>query len=528
MTARGARAPITPQEAREAVQAVAAAGSIAAAARAVGMTRAAVQRRLRAADRYGITPHGEVDATREVVFPVPERGVARYLLSAVQNNTAPHREFWANLLALAEETGARVMLGRIRYNHTRQQVAQEKDDGAAQGDLWYAPEFAPYICDERVRLAPGLMWAGDMNALPTAANPLSGLDSFTGVDSCIFPHTHLALRSIATAKPDPVKINYTTGAATLANYIKRKAGLKAEFHHAYSGLMVEVDAAGDWFVRQVNADRAGVIHDLDARVEGGRVTRGHRVAVFTPGDIHGERIDQVVAGAVWGAGGMVDVLRPRAQVLHDVFNMGRRSHHLALEERLALHFAGRESVESEVEATAAELRRMVRPWAETFVVKSNHDEHLDRWVRESDWRADPVNAHFYLAAALAKVEAIRDGREFDLVAWAIARAGGPPVRFLRRDEPLTIAGIDHAHHGDLGPNGARGSAAALARIGRRSTIGHSHGANIVAGCYQVGVSCELCMGYNRGPSNWSHTHALTYDNGKRALVTMRGAKWRGE
>lgn len=34
------------------------------------------------------------------------------------------------------------------------------------------------------------------------------------------------------------------------------------------------------------------------------------------------------------------------------------------------------------------------------------------------------------------------------------------------------------------------------------------------------------MGYNKGPSSWSHSHVVTYPNGKRAVVTMRGTRWR--
>lgn len=525
----GARPAITPAEAREAVAARETFGGVSQAARALGLSRAGVQRRLRAADRMGITPHGETVATLPVDLALPEAGaVARYILTAAQNNTGLHPELWRNIEALAAHYSARIIVGRIRYNHTESQVRQEKTDGKAQGDLWYAPEIAPHVCDDRLRLAPGLIWAGDMNALPTAANPLSGLDSFTGAESCIFPHTQIALRSVATVKAAPAKFNFTTGAVTLKNYIKRKAGLKAEFHHAFAALLVEVDSAGDWFVRQINADVSGVIYDLDIRAKSGRITAGHPIAALTPGDIHGVNVDPVIFESVWGKGGLVDVLRPGVQVIHDLFDMESRSHHNDIFEAYRLHIAGRESVEAELAKTCAHLHYMTRPWCETVVVKSNHDEHLDRWIKEADFRRDPVNAAFYLAAASAKFESIRTGAEsFDLLEWAFGRSGiAPAVRFLARDESFAVAGIEMGLHGDLGANGARGSAAGLSRIGTKANIGHSHAAAIFAGCYQAGVCCLLDMGYNRGPSNWSHSHVVTYQNGKRAIITHRGAKWR--
>lgn len=525
----GRTAPITPDEAREAVIARDAFGGVSQGARALGLTRSGMHRRLRVADGLGITPTGEAVASRPEDLPLPEPGrVARYILTAAQNNTALHAEFWRNLTALADHYAARIIAGRIRYNRTAGQVRQEKIDGKADAALWYAAEIEPYFCDTRLRLAPGLIWAGDMNAIPTAANPLSGLDSFTGAESCIFPHTQIALRSVATVKGERAKFSYTTGAATLKNYIKRKAGLKAEFHHAFAALLVEVDAAGDWFVRQLNADPSGVIYDLDVRAKAGKVKAGRYVAALTPGDIHGVNLDPVIAGAVWGPGGLVDTLRPGVQVLHDLFDMESRSHHNDIFEAYRLHIRGRESVEVEVARTAEALAGMVRPWCRTYVVKSNHDEHLDRWIKEGDFKRDPVNAGFYLSAAAAKFEAIREGRDdFDLLRWAVARSGkAPSVEWLARDESLRVAGVEMGLHGDLGPNGSRGSAAGLSRIGAKANIGHSHAAAIFAGCYQAGVSCALDMGYNRGPSNWSHSHIVTYENGKRAIITHRGPKWR--
>lgn len=521
-------AEITPAEARLVVQALAQNdGNVSATARALGVTRSKVKRRLRKADAWGISAHGEVQATAARRLETGGK-IRRYLLTSAQSNTGIHAGFWGNLRALADHYSAEIMVARIRYNHSEAQVAQEKVNRAAETELWYAPEVEPYLADERVEICPGLIWAGDMNILPTAVTPLSGLDSFTGTASCVFPHPQIALKSIATAPGTEAKFNYTTGAVTLKNYIKRKAGLKAEFHHAFGALLVEVTAQGIWFARQINATDTGQIYDLDLRVDDGKVTTGHRLEVFTPGDIHGVKLDPGVAQTVWGDGGMVDALRPRHQVLNDVLDFGPRSHHNTFFDLVAALYDKADSVEDEIHETAATLNRMTRPWAKTYVVKSNHDEHLDRWVETADFRRDPINAAFFLTAAAAKVAAIqRKDTSFDLAAWAFERAGlDPSIRFLSRHERLEIAGVRHDQHGDLGPNGARGTAANIARTGEKANIGHSHSAAICHGCYQAGLFASLEMGYNRGPSSWSHSAILTYGNGKRAIATLRAGEWR--
>ena len=87
-------------------------------------------------------------------------------------------------------------------------------------------------------------------------------------------------------------------------------------------------------------------------------------------------------------------------------------------------------------------------------------------------------------------------------------------------------GIECGMHGHLGANGGRGNIRSFARMGRRANIGHSHTAGIVEGIWQSGTSSLLDLEYNIGMSSWSHSDILTYANGKRAMITMSGGKYK--
>ena len=104
--------------------------------------------------------------------------------------------------------------------------------------------------------------------------------------------------------------------------------------------------------------------------------------------------------------------------------------------------------------------------------------------------------------------------------------GSERVQFLNEDESFVDLKIEYGIHGHEGPNGARGTSGNLARMGRRINRGHSHSAEIFEGVYTGGLSGENDQGYNKGPSSWSPSHIITYANGKRAIITMRGTKWR--
>jgi hypothetical protein len=62
-------------------------------------------------------------------------------------------------------------------------------------------------------------------------------------------------------------------------------------------------------------------------------------------------------------------------------------------------------------------------------------------------------------------------------------------------------------------------------MGRRANGGHSHSCGIDGGAYQAGTKSLLRLDYNRGPSSWSHTDIVTYENSKRSLVTFYEGKY---
>jgi hypothetical protein len=565
--------PMTATE-RTAIEALVEYGSQNAAADALGWKRTKLQSRLRsvqaraarAAEHAPEIPeapplHGAVAARAAHPAAPPGARVARYILTAAQNNTPVHAAFLANLEAYAEATGARIMVSRFSYNKSAYRDAKSTKAGRAPTaadteGLWYDPAIAPYVCDDPARhgscrweLAPasasgdgGLLWCAEMNILPTAVRPLSGLESYSGPASGIFPHAKIALESVPVIGDRPPKFNYTTGAVTQRNYVAKKEGIKAEHHHQYGALFVEVDlATGDWWARQLNATDDGSFYDLTRRVSGGKVTLGHRLLAFNPGDVHAAEIDPTTRACLWAPGGALDILMPKYQFWHDTFSHRNRSHHelKSFEARFAKWVAGAaaDSVEHEVRVTAELLSEAYRPWCQTLVVSSNHDRHIDRWLDEADYKQDPVNAEFFLAAQLARVRIIRElgPRRWDALHWALERCwlhaneARPIARFLGRDESFRIGPPGHeiecGSHGDEGPNGARGNAGNLARIPIRMNVGHAHSACLREGLAQAGVCHRPKQSsYAHGASSWSTSHIFTYQNGKRAIATERGGK----
>ena len=505
---------------------------------ALGLEETAVRRRVKAVqDRLGVErrPLGQVSARKAKRRALPPKNeIKRYLLTCAQNNTLPHLSTWATLVNLAEYWGAEIKVSTFTYSplDTVEKRGSTKNFGRKEGDRWYASEFEPYICDEFEELAPGLVWCGHANTLPTASDPLAGTESMNGRASGVWPHTTIQMRSIATMKGDPAKFNYTTGAVTLRNYLQKRAGIRGEFHHAFGALLVEVTSDGSWWCRQLNADSEGTIHDLGIVATPEGVFEADGVEAIVCGDIHAATAAPEIVEATWGKGRMVDQLRPSLQVLHDVLDFESRSHHDRRDphKQFEKYVRGTDSVHAEINGVGLFLRRAKRDFARSVVVCSNHDRHLDRWLKETDWRDDLPNAEFYIAAQAAMLSAIRNNKPFSALEWAVGYCGhADAAEFNPLDKSLVIlkqhggGGIELGLHGDLGPNGARGTPRNLSKLGRKVVIGDKHSPGIFDGCYVAGVTGSLDMGYNTGPSSWAHAHVVVYPNAKRQVVVF----WKG-
>ena len=525
-------------------------GSVRKAARALGIPPSTFQGWQASADAQGArvetdapaaapAPGGMLRAQGRTILPPPFIGCKTYILTCAQNDTELHEAAWQNLRALADYDGADIMVARFTYNTAcraanGQKTSRERGESA---EVWDERLYA-YFRDTSIQIAPGLVWCGELQILPTATDPIGGLESYTGRDSAIIPHVKFAIKSVAAPKGHAAKLIYTTGTITQRNYIAKKQGQKASFHHGYGALIVEVCADGAWFVRQLNADSEGTIYDLDRRVANGRVTIGHRPEAIVWGDIHTRQLQRDMRVLAWGAGGILDQLEPRRQVMHDVLDFRSQNHHDRNDpwKTYAKHVDRGTGVHDEIVELAHFLQYSSRGYCETAVVAANHDEALTRWLKEADWREDSENAELILEGNAAALRAIRQrDKRFLPVAWAVNRATGVDLhntRWLERDESYIVCedaqgGIELGMHGDRGPNGSRGSLRSFAKTGRKCIVGHGHSLEQHDGALQVPVMGALDQGYNIGPSSWSQGFAIVYANGKRSPVVIWKGRWHG-
>jgi len=453
-------------------------------------------------------------------------GVKRYLITAAQNATPVHAKFWGALLVAAKHMNAEIMVVPLRYKNPTSIWAKSQEN-----EEWWDPKVVPYLWNQRHAINSNLLLLADLKTQPTASSPLTGFEAITAGESGIIGHTKLQLKVIPAPSHKLPKILTTTGACTKPNYSDSKAGKLGEFHHSLGA--VSIEAQGKTFhLRHISANaRSGDFTDLESRYSDTGVERAPQPEALVMGDTHVDFIDPSVEHATFGKGGIVDTLNPKALVWHDLLDAyAVNPHHIGNPfNAYAKRQSGRDNAGAEVQRAIAFLHRRSRGRT-SYVVSSNHDDFLRRWIVDGNWKTDPTNAEFYLRTALVMLTSTRMGtggtESPSPFGYWINQTAGTNIHVVGNHRPLTLAGVELSMHGDRGPNGSRGSIRNLRRIGLRSIIGHSHSPGIDEGCMQVGTSTRLKLEYNNGPSSWLNAHAVLHADGKRQLIFIINGKWR--
>lgn len=505
-------------------------------------------------DRYGITlPHlplgknaltadkiGKFEAeytNQTLKTDGVKKNSVKYLITSAQNATPVDMNFLQSCLTYCKHNNAEFIVIPYRYKNPTSVWAVED-----KSHEYWSDALEEYLIDNKIELCKNLIALAHIKVIPTATEPLSGFEAYTGMDSAILGHPKIQFLSVPTMNGKP-KVLLTTGAITVPNYTDSKAGMKGEFHHSLGAVVVEVDSDGTFHVRHVHASGADSgFYDLDKRYTGKGVKTGVRASALITGDTHAEFIDEIVENVTFhDEDSIVSVVKPEYTAIHDTTDFYARNHHHRGNDVLyyGKHHFGRNNVQEGLQQAADFIDRISRTNMKVVVVKSNHDEAFDRWLREADVKTDPENSQFFYYMKYHQLNSIKMNKTgFDVFDpfkfWCLYPENGKGLMskdttiFLQRDESFKVNNVEIGFHGDVGINGARGNIKSLAKLSDKMVIGHSHSPGIYEGCYQVGLSAMTNLEYKRGPSSWMQTHCLIYPDGKRTLINIIGGKWKAD
>lgn len=372
--------------------------------------------------------------------------------------------------------------------------------------------------------------AFDFKLNPQQIVSLTGLDRYGQKESSlIIAHTKQMYRSIPRGKKRFPHTMFSTGTISIPKYTGTRLGRIATQDNLLGGLIVEVQDNKYFNVRQTQF-KGGRFIDLGIGYYAHKVAKEKTEAIVM-GDLHiGSQNDiSLKAGKE-----IIKKLNPKKIILHDLIDFLSISHHIEgnLYEKnkrpahqrtlqAELDYFCKWFIEWNAENNANNKRRICGDYPEIIAVKSNHDEFLTRYLQSGRFISDiPENAKLGAKLLIQWLDGINP------IEYYIKDKIKKNIKFLKRDEKLSICGIECGQHGDKGINGARSSGVISAEKSYGAcVIGHTHSPAILREAYAVGTNSKLDMGYNQGGSSWIPANVVIYANGGRQLITIIDGKW---
>ena len=440
-----------------------------------------------------------------------ETMINRYLITAAEVGASPNHKQLDAYERYAEETGAEIIVIPVMGQYPKEQLHKR---------------FSQYKTTSKYSLGKKIE-IKDFKTRAQQINPLTQLKRFGAVDKSIIvgsPKQHLEM--IANSNRCSPKAIMSTGISTLPNYKDNRIGTMADLDHRQGAIAVEVDSDSNLFLfRQIQNIKDGSFIDSGRKYCADRKPFDVRADTVILGDLH---ITQMLPEEYEAACEMINTLNPKHVMLHDTFDAYSITHHdMGRQIRRARKSnLGQLSLFDELYRTGEVLHELTsqgHPDTIYHVVKSNHDEHLERYLDEGRYGGDAQNLQLSVKLAAAMMEGKDPLKEGIKLTYGYVP---PNLKFLKRDDEFQRYGYQLSSHGDKGPSGSRGSLNAFEYSLGKAFVGHTHSAKIRKDVWGVGTLLTPEVDYAKGSTgSWTATNGVLYPNGKGQLITSFNGIW---
>jgi hypothetical protein len=434
------------------------------------------------------------------------------LITSAQNNTPVHKKLFNNLLVYKEylerttKRNVEIVVIPFRYKNPTS-VFLDKEYEKWDTSLY------PYLFMSK-QLINDYYILGDVKVQPTAQDPLSNLTQLGVGNNVILAHTKQHLKMIPNSLGP--KIAVTTGAITVINYTDSKIGKQGEFNHIFGFIYLDVK---NRTLRAISAEKNGNFQDVNVYLSDGDV-KHNKIVGMVLGDIHYGKENKTV---YYNSIKFASEYKIQNIVLHDIFDGESISHH---HDHLLLkrYFKAKNSftVKDELDMVVnklIELYDLLKYDKKIYIVRSNHDEHLDKWINRGFANVDLNNLEHFadIIAQMIKNKKI-DGALELYVKNELTKLKRTDILkdliFVNRRQPVKIKGWLISEHGDQGVNGVRGSLSQYKKLSDKIIVGHSHVPMRYNNVVYVGCVCDKNADYLKGISTWEYANAIILENGK--------------
>lgn len=443
------------------------------------------------------------DFTKETLPKLNTKKYKTFLITTALTGDVVHTKALASIRTYCKTFDAKLIVQVAKGN---QKLGQTLDP-ALRGE---------FLCLNDLNLNSNLKLVSVFQT-GTKTDPASGGISRTGKrdNSLILASPKQRLLYTATGIDKLPHATMGTGAITYPKYDNSKmTGYIATHDHVMGAIVVEVKNDNIFHFRQIQFDDAGRMIDLGTMIDGKKISKVSPLAMVL-GDWHSGKTCSMVKRVSYQ---ITKALGIKEWVLHDAYDSHSNNHHEKGKMLLLAKKAGTNELNlpKELQGLTTDLTEMSKVLNRVTIVKSNHDEFLDRYLDSGAWIKHPYNTELCIELAGAMM------KDISPVEYAVEKFGSKnkKLNWLKRDQSYKIAGVECGSHGDKGPNGSRGTLGSIEKSYDKVVVGHAHTPGIIRDAWCVGTSTLPYPDYGTGPSSWLNTHCLIYPNGMRQMVNI--------
>jgi len=420
-----------------------------------------------------------------------EEMIHKYVITAAEVGARPNNKQLDAYETYAEENGAEIVVIPI--------LGQYRDEELAE-------RFNNYRVVRELPLGK-TVGIRDFGVKAQQINPLTGLKRFGSVDkSIIVGSTKQHLEHVANSNTHDPKAVLSTGVCTLPNYKEHfrigKIGLE---DHIQGAVLIDVDDETDHFYfRQTQNITDGSFIDNGVKYTGKGATPV-RADTMVLGDLHEAQMSQDDYDYSCD---MINALKPKYVMLHDAFDAYSINHHDIGRNLLRAGKAnlGQLSLYQELYNLGERLHELSSQGEKDtkyMVVKSNHDEALDKYLDECRFVGDSQNLQLSVQLANAMIEGKDPVEEGIKLTYGYIPRN---LKFLKRDDEFNRYGYNLSNHGDKGASGGRGS---------MTTFDYALGKAIIGHCFSEDTEILTKRGWVRGDKLLEDDEVMTMNKETR-------------
>lgn len=215
------------------------------------------------------------------------------------------------------------------------------------------------------------------------------------------------------------------------------------------------------------------------------------------GDIHAATVDENILNYSIE---ITKFIKPRYIFLHDIFDAVSCNPYRKNFERYL-------TVKEEVDLTINLIKKIqekVGDETQVIIVVSNHDDMLDRYIKNMEWS----NFHNNIEYCIDLLKYILITKK-PALTMALEQNN---IKYIESKDRFMINGVLYSEHGNYGVSGIKGNITHFYNVSVSAVIGHSHSPAMYGDVLQVGHTCIKEQDYKKGLDNWKPAIAIVYED----------------